>query len=241
MKILVFLFLLITHVSVCSQSITVGVLKFAPPFSAVAGDGNHFFGFCIDVMDTICKRLHLECLYKATTVENQLQMLANGKVDLLFAPNPISPALPKEFIFSLPYLASNGQFIALQKTNVANINDIDNKKIGVLHDTLFKSLVYSNFSSGNQIQEYPFVADLISGLAAGEVDVMVINASDARYVVNNSNQSLKLVGGKIPMGEGYGIIALKKNNTLIRRINQSLVDMESDSTYLTLYNNYFGD
>ena len=43
------------------------------------------------------------------------------------------------------------------------------------------------------------------------------------------------------MGEGYAIMAHKNNSDLIKKINQALLDMEQDGTYLRIYNRYFGE
>ncbi|BCA93834.1 hypothetical protein TUM19329_01950 [Legionella antarctica] len=63
----------------------------------------------------------------------------------------------------------------------------------------------------------------------------------ATLSVNNAIQQFKLVGQKILMGEGYGIMALKSNALLIQQINKSLLDMEADGTYLKIYNQYFSN
>ncbi|RYW67113.1 ABC transporter substrate-binding protein, partial [Legionella pneumophila] len=51
---------------------------------------------------------------------------------------------------------------------------------------------------------------------------------------------LKLIGDKIPIGSGYGIIALKNQSALIDKINHILLEMEKDGSYLRIYNEYFG-
>ncbi len=67
----------------------------------------------------------------------------------------------------------------------------------------------------------------------------MINAHLAKYILNNSSSNYKIVGKKIPLGQGYSIIALPQNKALIIAINKCLLNMETNGTYLTIYNKYF--
>lgn len=240
MKRALFLMLLLGNFLAFAKPVTVGFLKFAPPFSTAA-ENNTFFGFSVDLMDDICKRLQWDCVYKAAPLNQQLELLNDGSVDLIFTPTPISPDNNNRYLFSLPYLASNGQFLALADASVNGLDDIKNKKIGVLNESLYVALLDSNYSSTNQIKNFDLVSDLISALMNKDVDVVIINDSVARNIMNNNITQLKLVGDKIPMGEGYGIMALQKNADLIRKVNSALLQMESDGAYLKIYNTYFGN
>lgn len=238
MKTLVFVILFITNISAYSATINIGVLNFAPPFSSLAGK-NHYYGFTIDLMDKICKRIHSQCVYKSISPDRQFGELEQGTVDIAFLPIPISSTIPEQFMYSLPYLASNGQFLSLANSNIKTIGDIKNAKIGVVQDTLYPILADSNFAQTNTIKGYKAVTEMINGLQNHDVDVVYVNASVAKYILNNAMFDFQYVGNKIAMGQGYGILALKKNAALIGKINNALLDMEADGTYLKIYDQYF--
>jgi ABC-type amino acid transport substrate-binding protein len=75
---------------------------------------------------------------------------------------------------------------------------------------------------------------------AKTIDLILINHYAAKYMVGISGTKVKLVGDKIPIGSGYGIVTLKRNIELINKINTVLLDMEKDGSYLKIYNEYFG-
>jgi len=50
---------------------------------------------------------------------------------------------------------------------------------------------------------------------------------------------IRLVGSRIPIGDGYAVIANKGSEALIAQINQALLSMEEDGTYPQIYSNYF--
>lgn len=238
MKRLLVIVLLLLNSLAHSDALTVGVLKFAPPFSAQSGNGNHFFGFAVDLMDAICLRIEQQCTYVGIELDQQLQDLEDGNIDLVIAPNPIQPSMGN-YRFSLPYLASNGQFISLKNSGINSIAELKNRQLGVLRYSLFQSLIQSQFADAAHIKEYLTFSDLLTALINQQVDAIIFNDSVANFVVNNNMDNLKLVGNKIPMGNGYGILALKKNTPLLGQINKALLSIEADGTYINIYNRYF--
>lgn len=242
MKRFVFIILFIWNFFAYGSPVTVGVVPFAPPFSSMSGEGKNYFGFAIDLMNEICKRINMECIYKPAPVNDQLALLNQGTIDIVFPPTPIISPNNDDYLFSLPYLASDGQFLTSEENKTINsIEDIKGKRIGVLKNTLYDSLAQSNHASESEIIQYDAFADLISALANKDVDVIIMNDSVARYLINNALNSFRLVGDKIPVGQGYGILSLPKNAELIKKINSALLSMEEDGTYLIIYNKYFGN
>ena len=241
MKRFVFIILLISNILVYSDPIKVGILDYWPPFSTRADSNNHYFGFAIDLMDAICMRLKRECVYMATPINDQLNRLNQGSIDVSFAPNPITPNLPDNYLFSLPFIASNGQLIVLQDSNINTIADIEHKKIGVFKLTLFDSLLTAKVNPNNTIIGFEKFNSLVNAFLSGNVDVIMLNYSFAQYFINTTEARLKLVGNKISLGNGYGILALKRNSALIDDINHALLDMEEDGSYMGIYNQYFSN
>lgn len=238
MKILVFIFLFFTNFFAYSGPINVGVLQFAPPFSSMAGD-NHYYGFAIDIMDAICKRINEECSYKATSIQKQLELLDQGVTDISFTPTPISDDQLVNYVISLPYLVSNARFLTLKQGNIHTLANLKNHNIGVIKNTLYTALTHSPYVTPSKIKPFTKLTDLLAALASKDVDAIFINDILAKYLINNSGFDINTVGDKITIGKGYGIIALQKNADLIKKINNALLEMENDGSYLKIYNKYF--
>ncbi|CAM2940840.1 transporter substrate-binding domain-containing protein [Legionella worsleiensis] len=225
-----------------SVPITVGVTEYAPPLSTSIDGGKSFYGFHIDLMTALCKRMKMNCLYKAVKLTEQVQALNQGTVDVIFSITPIEQTITGNYVYSLPYINSDAQFVALLSNNkINNINDINNVSIGVFANTLYHSFINTQYSATNTVKVYSSIADMVSALASKDVDVLIFNNNIARYIIYNDSNRLKLVGSPIPLGNGYGLLALKKNIWLINRINTALLQIESDGTYLAIYKPYFGN
>jgi ABC-type amino acid transport substrate-binding protein len=239
MKKLIYIIMLLSSALVYGQQLTIGVLV-TPPYAVYTGTGKHYFGFAVDLMDNICKQIQADCTYKPMHLNTELDALKNGTVDLAFTQIPISDDSTGQFLFSLPYLISDGQFLTLTGTNINKVTDIKDKRIGVLSVTLNEVLKESHFNNG-QIKLFSTFPDLIAGLENNDVDVVFINNHVGQYLVNNAMIDVKLVGDKIPIGEGYGILGLKTNKELIDKVNSALLKMEEDGSYLKIYSLYFGE
>ncbi|MCW8397875.1 transporter substrate-binding domain-containing protein [Legionella sp. PATHC038] len=236
---LVFITLLMSSLLAHSNPITIGILKFAPPFSSV-DTHNHYFGFAVDLMREICKRIDASCIYKATDFDSQLNDLQAGVIDVTFLVSPLSDTESEHYQFSMPYITSKGQFVSLKSSDIHSIDDIKNKKIGVLQATLLQYSVLPQYTTEENIKVYPKITVLISALNKHDIDAALMNANVAKYLLNNILKGFQLVGKPITVGNGYGIIALKKNAAIIAKINEALLEIEADGTYLTLYRKYFG-
>lgn len=203
--------------------------------------GSYYFGFCIDLMNNICKRIGATCTYHDITLENQFELLNKGTIDLLILSTPYQSFDLKQYAMSLPYSVSRIQFITLENSSINKISDIKNKKIGVIKDTFYELMVRSLYDKDNQIIAYNSEADLLSDLAKNKIDVIVLNNAIAYRLVNNNMYNIKFVGKNEELGDGYGIIALPDKAPLIEKIDKAILNIQNDGTYVSIYKKYYED
>ncbi|CEG62296.1 transporter substrate-binding domain-containing protein [Legionella micdadei] len=237
-----FLFLLLALL-LCSpikaEIIRVGTLPYDPPFEIEADKDLHFFGFDIDIMTEICNRIQADCRFIPLNFIKIFTELAAGNIDLGLGAISITESREETFLFSLPYLASSGQYVTTTASSIRNIEDIREKRVGSVQGTLFKALVLEKFHNLVQIIEYPAITSAFQALSKNKVGVVITDEETARHWVSINSTMFKLLGSSIPVGIGYGIMANKKSSDLIGRVNKALLDMENDGTYLKIYNRYF--
>ena len=241
MRRFLFLFLLISSLQAFSEPLIVGSIALAPPFSSVTYTNNKpfFFGFSIDIMNQICRKINRQCIYQPLPLDAQLNALDKGKVDVLLLASPYRSEDLKTYTVSIPYLLSKIRFIARSNDSIISTEEIQNKKISVHKNTFYKLLLNSPFHNKNSIIPYQDVNSLVNGLIAKDVDLIVLNQGIANYYINNNYYSIKTVGDEIELGTGYGIISLKENTALINAINQAIESLLKDGSYLAIYKKYF--
>lgn len=234
---ILFFLLLAGNTLAFSDKIIVGVSNSAPPFSAVDGS-NHYFGFCVDLMNEICKRLNEICEYKSITPKNQIDELNAGNLDVTFPPSPIPQNASANYVYSLPFMTSDGQFLTMSPA-IKTIADLKNKKIGTLEASHLEDTL-SLYTSKDNIKSYPKISLMITALLGNDVDAIILNVNIFKYLTINKVINFQTVGKPIVLGNGYGILALSKNADLINKINKTLLQIENDGTYESIYNKYFG-
>jgi ABC-type amino acid transport substrate-binding protein len=244
MKLIIFLALFILNTLSYGKALQIGVVNFAPPFSSATAtstnNSKHFYGFCIDLMDELCTRIQENCQYKETELgKKQLDDLRDGLIDITFLTSPVSDTNDKDYIYSLPYIPSRGQFLVSSGSEIDSLDDLVGKKIGYFQASSLKKTI-AQYTPLNNIKEYTQLPAMLDALSTHQVDALLINSSFAKYLMNNVER-LKPIGQPVDLGMGYGMIALKQNEALISRINKALLQIESDGTYTTIYNKYFGD
>lgn len=239
MRQLVFLILLLVLPLTHAKELIIGTTAQNPPFNSIADQQDHFYGFDIDIMGEICRRLKVECKFKPILFNNLFTAVAANKIDLAIAAIIITPYRQQEFLFSLPYLESNAQFLTRKESQLDIPQSIETKTIGTRLGTPFADLAQEIYKNKITIIQYPDIAELLNGLNNNKVDAILMDAEAAKNWVSNNSDLYKLIGTQVPIGNGYGIMTRPNETQLISQINQILLSMEADGSYLKIYSRYF--
>lgn len=226
--------------SMSCATINIGTLMFKPPY--IFSPGN---GFDIDLAQLLCQRLKEQCSFIPMGMDELYNKLKEGKVDLAMGGIPISYALKTDFVFSLPYMLSKGQFLVLKNNPINSINGLQGQTIGVLRNRLNGGLFYEYLSEHYhklfQIKLYDDIEDVLADLHNKTILAAFFNRSSVNYWTQEGGKQFKPLGNVHTIGDGIAILALPKNKELILRINSLLREIEKDNTYIKLYDTYFAD
>lgn len=238
LRLTAYLLLFMTATLSYAKTLVVAVPEFNPPFIMPSGSG-HLIGFDADIMNEVCRRIAVECKFKTLAYGQLFNAVRDKEADVAIGALTISLARDKEFLFSLPYLQSFGQFIINNKSNIQSTKDLANKKFGMLNHSVYKNVLIAMFGSKLDILIYDFQAQMLTALHNNEVDVLLMDKGTADYWYANSDNIYRLLGKRIPYGYGYGILAAKGQEVLISEINAALLTIQADGTYVRIYSTYF--
>ncbi len=221
--------------TVTQAALVIGVPYFRPPYVIGPDDG-----YDLDVMKTICGRLHETCTFKFMHFDALYTALNNGTIDLAIGAINISASRKKHYIFTVPYKSSNGQFVVFNDSSINTVDELNGKKIGVVSGSVFE-----DYLKGNQQSKYTLVffngpVSLINALAQKKVDAVLIDSDGINFWQKSGGAHLKNVGLPIDVAGGFGIMAIAKNEALIRAINHIIPKLEKEGVYNKLYADYFG-
>lgn len=214
--------------------ITVGIPTYRPPYVISPTQG-----FDIQIMQTICKRLNEECVFKSMEYNDLGKALMDGVIDVAVGAITISNTRLQNFIFSLPYKPCHGDFVVNDASNIKAIADTTGKSIGVLSGSELEEFLNTNYNKSIKIVPYEVIDDLFNDLINNKLNSIFIDRKTAHYWQQSTGFVFRTVGESIPIGKGFGIMTMPKNAKLIEEINKKLLQIENDGTYVTIYNLYF--
>lgn len=226
-----------------AQSLMIGTSPENPPFSFQA-DANHFYGFEVDLMNEVCRRLNLKCNYSSVAMNDIPDHLTKGKIDFAIAGIALPATQLPGFVFSLPYLQNGAQFMTLRRSAINQPSAIRNKMVGIRQGSLdggnlYKKLISEMYDNEITVVEYPTMSALLLGLSNHEVDAIFANELPIKYWYYNHKEIYKLIGTEVPVNNNYSILTSKKYAPLMVQMNHALLDMIADGTYLKIYKRYF--
>lgn len=220
--------------------IKIGTLMYDPPFIISPRTG-----FDIDLSRIICTRLQLKCQFIPMTSIKLFQALKNGDVDLAISGIAISSLRKEDFIFSMPYMISQGQFLTLKKSPIDSIDELKGTTVGVIRDDLsggvFYNYLVTNYTKNFNIKGYYNVDDMFAALSNKTISAEFLYRTDVSYWNRDGVSLFKTLGPVVPLGEGMAIIALPQKSELIKKIDEVIDQIQDDDTYLGLYKTYFSN
>ncbi|RUR08649.1 transporter substrate-binding domain-containing protein [Legionella sp. km772] len=217
-----------------ATKLVIGTLSYDSPFSNTKE--NVFADFEIMMMKEICKRIHSECVFETVLFHDIPQKMSKGTIDLALGSIIITEEKRKNFLFSLPYQDSHLQYVALKKSSLNTIQQLTGKTIGVSFRCPTRNLALKHIDNTIQVNELPTNMNMLKALEKQKISAVLTHYHHAIQWANK--RKFKLLGPKFRIGEGYGIMTQLHQTNLINQINEALLGMENDGTYIKLYKEY---
>lgn len=240
MKFIIILLILFSTASL-AKPLVIGTHHFYPPFVTQSDKDGHFSGFDIDLMQAICNKINKECIFQGMNFVDLLPALQMGHIDLSIGAISITVRRQYQYLFSYPYLTSYVQYIALSSNPIQSSQNIQDMTVGILEGTISRNILKIDHGDRITIKPYLSLNDLIDDLKHKKIELALIDGFTTNYWIAASNNILKTVGEAIRVGDGYGIAALPYRQQLMQSINQAIIELETEGTYLRIYEKYFGD
>lgn len=214
-------------VIIVGSNLPYGVMEF---FDA----NNQPVGIDVDIAKEIATRLNLKLEFNNYEWETLFSKIKNNEVDLAISSITITPERQQELLFSNPYF-SGGQVIVVRRENqeIKGVNNLIDKRIATQKDTTSYNEV-KKYTTKNLIFTYADFntaengTGIINDLKNNKFDAIIVDYTQALSIVRN-NTGLKIVG--VPFTtEDYGIVTKIGNDSLMKKINSILKDMQEDGT-----------
>jgi polar amino acid transport system substrate-binding protein len=196
-----------------------------------------FKGFDVDIVTAIAEDLDLKLKYLDQDFDGlQSGLTLNaGTCDLVASALTITEDRAKHLSFSEGYYDSKQSLLVPEGSDIASIDDLDGKKVGVQKGTTGKDYA-TEHAKGATAVDFPSDAEEFQALKAGQVDALL---QDLPVNLDHQKAGGYTVVETYDTGEQYGLAAKLGNDALVKAVNDALAGMKSDGTYDEIYNKYF--
>ena len=225
-------------------TVTEGVLTMStnaafPPYEMTADDGS-FEGIDIEVAGAIAEKLGLELQVDDMDFDAALLAAQTGKSDMVMAGVTVTEDRQTVMDFSNTYANGIQVVIVPEDSDIASIDDLTGKAIGVQRGTtgdLYCSDTVENGGFGAEnVTPYPDGLTAVQALMNGQVDCVVIDNAPAQEFVA-ANPGLKILDTEYA-NEDYAIGVAKGNTALLDAINGALAELKADGTLQSIVDKY---
>lgn len=210
-----------------------------PPYEMTTDDGG-FEGIDVEMATEIANRLGLELQIDDMDFDYALQAVQQGKSDIAMAGITVNKDRLVNMDFSNTYANGVQVVIVPEDSDIASIDDLQGKMIGVQRGTTGDSYCSAAPEEGgfgeDHVTQYDNGMTAVQALINGQVDAVVIDNAPAEELVK-ANQGLKILDTAYT-DEDYAIAVAKGNTQLLDAINSILADMEADGTTQAIIDKY---
>ena len=215
-----------------------GILNMAtnaefPPYEYKEGDS--FAGIDIEIATAIAEALGLELKINDVEFGSIVGGVQTGKFDIGIAGMTKTEERLESVNFSDTYAVGVQVVIVKEDSDIASVDDLEGKKIGVQQDTTGDIYCCDDFGDENVV-EYKTGADAVQALVSGKVDCVVIDNEPAKSYVANA-KGLKILETEY-VTEEYAICISKENEELLSAINGVLADLQESGKLQEIVDKY---
>lgn len=204
--------------------INVGIDPAWPPYEFIDEQGKHR-GISADYLAILSQKLGIKFQIGPAQPWSKTQAQLELK-QLDFTPSIVATPKREGFLnFSQPYLSF--PVVILTRADepfIGQLEDLAGKRVGVEADYFADEILQQNYPNIERIR-YPYLHDLLSALALGQVDYILTNYASASYAV----QQLQMTGLKLaavtPYQSALSIGVRKDWHEFIPIINKALSDI----------------
>ena len=192
-------------------------------------------GIDVEIAEALAEKLGMELKIENMEFGSILTAVQTGKADIGVAGMTITEDRLLNVNFSIPYTIAYQVIIVTENSAIKNADDLADKTIGVQESTTGDIYVTDEYPDA-KIERYSKGVEAVQALLQGKVDAVVIDNEPAKVFVSQ-NKGIKILPEAFTIEE-YAIAVSKKNDKLLKRINEALEEMLEDGTIKSIIDKY---
>ena len=214
-------------------TLTMATNAYFPPYEYYEGDA--IVGIDAEIAAAVAEKLGLELVIEDMEFDSIITAVSAGKADIGLAGMTVTEERLQNINFSSTYAQGVQVVIVKEDSDIASIDDLADKKIGVQLSTTGDIYASGDFGE-DHVEQFNKGNDAVMALTQGKVDCVIIDNEPAKaYVAATSG--LKILDTEY-VTEDYAACISKDNDALLAAFNAALDELIADGTVQTIVDKY---
>ncbi|ADW73992.1 extracellular solute-binding protein family 3 [Rahnella aceris] len=221
-----------------------GVVKVAtfdsnPPFGSLDAKTHDIVGYDVDFAKALAKTLGVKLQLVPTNPANRIPLLQSGKADLIVADITITPERAKVIDFSVPYFVTGQQFL-VPAGSPDKLDAYATARIGAVKGTTGEQELHNRFPQ-SRVLSYDDIPLALSALRNGNVQAITQDSTILAGLLDGAPDKAKYkVLPELLSKEEIGVGVKKGETSLLKVVNDELLNLEKNGQAVSIYNVWFG-
>lgn len=204
-----------------------------PPYEYY--EGQQIVGIDAEVAAAIADKLGMELEISDMAFDSILVAVQSGQADMGMAGMTVTPDRLENADFTATYATAHQVVIVPVGSEIATIDDLAGKKIGVQTNTTGDIYASDDFGD-DAVMRYNKGADAVVALNQGMIDAVLIDLEPAKAFVA-ANDGLTILDTEYATEE-YAIAFAKNNTELLEKVDTALQELIADGTVQQIVDKY---
>lgn len=219
---------------------TVGFDAEFPPYGYMDENGE-YVGFDLELAQEVCNRRGWELVKQPIDWDAKDMELSSGSIDCIWNGFTIN-GRENEYTFSVPYVDNSQVYVVKADSGITSSADMAGKVVGVQADSSALAALEdeANADLVASFAELSQFADYNTGfmnLEAGAIDVLAMDVGVANYEIAQRGEGFVILDEQLS-SEQYGIGFLLGNDALKNQVEETLMEMVEDGTFMSIAQKY---
>src|SRR5262249_45401418 len=232
-----------------TNTITLGYRESSRPFSFVGDDGKpsgYSVDLCTRVAASVAKGLglaNLQVKWVKLTVEDRIQLVVDGKIDLECGSTTVSLSRQEQVDFSLLTFIDGGSLLVTDASGIRGVSTLTNKRVAVIPGTTTETRLAEALKKSGVTATIVAVKDHDAGVVALDHGTADAYASDRTILIGVGRQSkdpakLSLVDEFFSY-EPYGLMLRRGDASFRLSVNRALASLYRSGDVVPIFEKWF--
>jgi len=198
-------------------------------------EGGDIVGIDAEIAAAIAEKMGCTLEIEDIAFDSIIAEVDSSKADMGMAGMTVTEDRKQSVDFSVTYAVARQVVIVKEGGDIASIDDLAGKKIGVQQGTTGDIYASDDYGDDN-VERYSKGMEAVQALAQGKIDAVIIDNEPAKVFVSE-NEGL-IILDEAYADEEYAIAVRKGNTELLNAINEALDELKKDGTIDEIVDRY---